>query len=100
MGLSGDSAGKESACHSGNLGLIPGLGRAPGSSPLVLLSGNGYPLKYSCLENSMEKRSLAGYNPWCRRESDMTKQLTLHFQKAIYPYLQEQKLIYDFISHF
>ena len=32
MGLSGDSAGKESACHSGNLGLIPGLGRAPGSS--------------------------------------------------------------------
>ena len=31
----------------GSLGLIPGLGRSPGK-------GNGYPLQYSGLENSMD----------------------------------------------
>ena len=36
------------ACNSGDLGLIPGLGRSPGE-------GNSYPLQYSCLENSMER---------------------------------------------
>ena len=41
------SAGKESACNAGDLGLIPGLGRFPGE-------GKGYPLQYSGLENSME----------------------------------------------
>ena len=30
-----------------NAGSIPGLGRSPGE-------GNGYPLQYSCLENSMD----------------------------------------------
>ena len=39
------SAGKESACNEGDLGLIPGLGRSPGE-------GKGYPLQYSGLENS------------------------------------------------
>ena len=42
-----DSAGKESACNSGDLGLIPGLGRSPGE-------GKGYPLQYSGLENCMD----------------------------------------------
>ena len=41
------SAVKESACNVGDLGLIPGLGRSPGE-------GNGYPLQYSDLENSMD----------------------------------------------
>ena len=41
------SAGKESTCNAGDLGLIPGLGRSPGE-------GNSYPLQYSGLENSME----------------------------------------------
>ena len=40
------SAGKESACNSGDLVSIPGLGRSPGE-------GKGYPLQYSGLENSM-----------------------------------------------
>ena len=43
----GGSNGKESACSAGDPGLIPGLVRFPGD-------GNGYPLQYSCLENSME----------------------------------------------
>ena len=42
------SDGKESACNAGDLGLIPGSGRSPGE-------GNGYPLQYSCLENSMDR---------------------------------------------
>ena len=41
------SAGKESACNAGDLGLIPGLGRSSGE-------GKGYPLQYSGLENSMD----------------------------------------------
>ena len=38
---------KESACNAGYPGLIPELGRSPEE-------GNGYPLQYSCLENSMD----------------------------------------------
>ena len=41
------SAGKESACITGDLGLIPELGRSPGE-------GNSYPVQYSGLEKSMD----------------------------------------------
>ena len=47
MGFPGGSDGKESAYNVGDLGSIPGLGRYPGE-------GNGYPLQYSGLENSMD----------------------------------------------
>ena len=47
MAKHGGSDGKASACDVGDLGLIPGLGRSPGE-------GNGNPLQYSCLENSMD----------------------------------------------
>ena len=60
MRFPGGSAGKESACNVGYLGLIPGLGRSPGE-------GNGYPLQYSGLENSMD------YSPWDHKELDMTE---------------------------
>ena len=46
LGLPWCSAGKESACNAGDLGLIPGLGRSPGE-------GKGHLLQYSGLENSM-----------------------------------------------
>ena len=39
---------KASAYNAGNPGSIPGLGRSPGE-------GNGNPLQYSCLENSMDR---------------------------------------------
>jgi len=39
---------KESACSARDLGLITGSGRSPGER-------NGYPLQYSCLENSMDR---------------------------------------------
>ena len=37
------------------------------------IPGHGYPLQYSCLENSHGQRSLVGYSPWGRTMSDMTK---------------------------
>ena len=54
----------------GDLGLIPGSGRCPGE-------GNGYQLRYSCMENFMDKRSLVSYSPWGHKESDTTDWLTL-----------------------
>ena len=48
LGFPCGSSGNESACNAGDLGLIPGLGRSPGG-------GNGYPLQYSGLENSMDR---------------------------------------------
>ena len=47
LGFPGGSEGKASACNVGDPGSIPGSGRSPGE-------GNGYPLKDSCLENSMD----------------------------------------------
>ena len=38
--------GKASACNAGDMNLIPGSGRSPGE-------GNGNPLQYICLENSI-----------------------------------------------
>ena len=68
MRFPGGSEGKESACNAGDPGSTPGLGRSPGE-------GNGNPLQYSCLENSHGQRSLAGYSPRGRKESDTAEQL-------------------------
>ena len=46
--MHGGSDDKESAYNVGDLGSILGSVRSPGE-------GNGYPLKYSCLENSVDK---------------------------------------------
>ena len=47
-GFPGDSDSKESTSKAGDLGSIPGLGIYPGE-------GNGNPLQYSCLENSVNR---------------------------------------------
>ena len=46
MVFPGGSDSKESACNVGDVDSIPGLGTSTGGE-------NGYPLQYSCLENSM-----------------------------------------------
>ena len=46
--MPGGSDGKESVCNAEDPGLIPGSEKSPGE-------GNGYPLQYSCLENSMDR---------------------------------------------
>ena len=48
MGFPGGSDSKESACNEGDPSSIPGLGRSSGE-------GNGNPLQYSCLDNSMDR---------------------------------------------
>ena len=50
---------------TGNVGLIPGLGRSPGE-------GNGKPLQYSCLGNSVNRGA------WWVTESDVTEHACMH----------------------
>ena len=47
MSFLGSSAGKEFACNAGDPDSIPRLGRSP-------REGNGDPLQYSDLENSID----------------------------------------------
>ena len=63
-------SGKESACNAGHAGLIPRSERYPGG-------GNGDPLQYSCLENSMNRGAwLAAVHRFA--ESDMTELTHTH----------------------
>ena len=50
QGFLGGWDDKESACKAGDLGSIPGWGRSPGE-------GNGNPLHYSCLGNSVDREA-------------------------------------------
>ena len=60
---------KTSAYHAGDLGLIPGSGRSSGE-------GNGNPLQYSCLENSMGLQRVG-------HDSATSLSLSFHNQKAV-----------------
>ena len=71
-GCPGSSDGKESACNTGGLGLIPGLGRSPGE-------GNSYPLPVFLYGEFHGQRSVVDYSPWGPKESDTTKLLTQTF---------------------
>ena len=68
-GFPDGSLGKQSACNTGDLCSVPGLGISPGKE-------KGYPLLYSGLENSMD----------CivHEELDMTEQLSLYFGDSIH----------------
>ena len=59
LGFLGGSDSKVSTCNEGDLGLIRGLGRSSGE-------GNGYPLQYSGLENSIDSivHGLAKSRTW------------------------------------
>ena len=74
--VSGRSAGKDSACKAGDPGSIPGLGRSRGE-------GNGSPLQYSGLENSMDRGA------WRATVHGVTKSQTqlsdFHFQQLKIP---------------
>ena len=67
----GGSDGKASVYNAGDPGLIPGLGRSPGE-------GNGNPLQDYAWKIPWQ-RSLIGYSPWGRKDSDTTERL--HFKK-------------------
>ena len=68
MGFPGISAVTNlpaNAGNSGDTGLTPGLGRSP-------VGGNGNPLQYSCLENSMDRGTWWPIVHGVSKESDMT----------------------------
>ena len=65
MGCPCSSVGKESACSARDLGSIPGLGRSHGG-------GNGNPLQYSCLGNSMDRGFRQATVHGLVKELDMT----------------------------
>jgi len=59
--------------NAGDMGLIPGLGRSPGG-------GNGNPLQYSCLGNSLEGGVWEATVHGVAKKSDTTEQLSAHGQ--------------------
>ena len=64
--------GKESASKARDLGSIPGSGRSLEkgmATPPVFLPGESH-----------GQKSLVGYSPWGRKESDMTEQLTIMYK--------------------
>ena len=63
----GGSDGKESAYNAGDLGPIPGSGRSSAEE-------KGYPLQYSCPENSIDR----GATVHGVAESDVTKKPALY----------------------
>ena len=69
-GFSGGSDAKESTCNMEDLGSIPGLGRIPGE-------GYGYPLQYSCLENSMDRGVWQATVHGVTKSQDTTELLSL-----------------------
>ena len=77
------SAGKDSACKEGNLGLIPGLGRSPGE-------GKGYPLQCSGLENSTDY-TVHGVTKSRTRLSNFHFHFSLHSTACALSYLETYK---------
>ena len=64
-GLPGGSVVKNPPANVGDTGSIPGLGRSPGE-------GNGYPLQYSFMENSMDRGAWWAAVHGVAKESEMT----------------------------
>ena len=84
VGFPGGSEGKASACSAGDLGSIPGSGRSPGE-------GNGNPLEYFCLENSMDGgawwATVHGVAKSWTRLSDFTFLLSTYFTQTLFHHL-------------
>ena len=72
MGFPNGSSGRQSTCNAGDLGLIPGWGRSSGE-------GNGNPLQYSFLENSMDRGA------WLATVHGVVKSQTTTTDPSIHP---------------
>ena len=81
MGFPDSTMMKESACNAGNTtdaGLIPGSRRFPGG-------GNGNPLQYSCLKNSMDRGAWQATVHGVTKRSDMTWRLNTQHRHSLTP---------------
>ena len=63
--MAGGSVAKNLLANAGDAGSIPESGISPGE-------GNGNPLQYSCLENSMDRGAWWAIVLGIAKESDMT----------------------------
>ena len=90
-GFPGSSAGKESTCNAGDLGLIPGLGRSPGE---VI----GYPFQYSwaSLVTQLVKNPPAMRKTWVGKIPWRREQLPT---PVFWPGWQSQTELSDFHFH-
>ena len=77
QGFPGGSDGKESAYSAGDLGSIPGSGRSTGG-------GNGNPLHYFCLENSMNRGAWWATVHGIAKSQTQLKQLSTHAHIKVY----------------
>ena len=99
VSISGGSDSKESACNGEDPGSIPELRRPSGE-------GNGYPLQYSCLENSIDREAW-----WVIvhsvAESDTTEQRTHTHTHTHHPIILKLAKLYkkrklrgtEFLTH-
>ena len=69
MGSPGGSVVRDLPANAGDLGSIPGSRRSFGE-------GNGNPLQYSDLRNSMDRGGWRGTDHVVAKESDMTQKLS------------------------
>ena len=79
---------KNPPANAGVTGLIPGLGRSHGV-------GNGNPLQYSCLENSMDRGA------WRATVHGVTKsltQLSVHTYTHLFMWFSRRKQVRDIVS--
>ena len=65
MGFPGDSVVKNLPANAEDMGSIPASGRSLGE-------GNGKPLQYSCLGNSIDRGACLRYSPLGHKEVDWT----------------------------
>ena len=76
-GLRWGLSGKESACSARDVGSVPELERSPEE-------GNGNPLLYSCLGNSMDQRAWQATVHGITKELDTTQQLNNNLQNNVF----------------
>ena len=85
----------QTACNLADLGLISELGRFFGE-------GNGYPLQYSCLENSMDREALQasvhGVAKSWTRLSDKHRHTHTHTHTPIFKCSSFQTMRMNFLS--
>ena len=79
MGFPGGSVIKNLLANAEDTSSIPGSGRSPGD-------GNDNPLQNPCLENPMDRGTWQAAVHGVAKESDMTKQLSIHVCVHIYIY--------------
>ena len=71
LDLPGGSDSKETAYNAGDMGSIPGLRRFPGE-------GNGNPLQYFCLVNSMDRGAWWATVHGFAKSQTQLKRLSMH----------------------